>query len=84
MVYCGKTAVNNDSGKAVYVSKDELKEIKSYFGLVFRNFNLFPHYTVLKNITDAPIHVQKRDKDEVMAQAEILLKKMELSDKGDY
>lgn len=84
MIYCGKTAVSNDGGKAVYVSKDELKEIKSYFGLVFQNFNLFPHYTVLKNITDAPIHVQKRDKEEVMAQAETLLKKMGLSDKGDY
>ena len=84
MIYCGKTAVSDNDGKAVYVSKDELKEIKSYFGLVFQNFNLFPHYTVLKNITDAPIHVQKRDKGEVMAQAETLLKKMGLSDKGDY
>ena len=50
-------------------------------GLVFQNFNLFPHYSVLKNITDAPIKVQKRRKDEVYAQARRLLEKMGLSDK---
>ena len=54
------------------------------FGLVFQNFNLFPHYSVLKNIADAPIHVQKRDKDEVYAEAKELLRKMNLEDKGDY
>lgn len=84
MVYCGKTAVSDKDGKSVYASKDELKEIKSYFGLVFQNFNLFPHYTVLKNITDAPIHVQKRNKAEVMEEAKTLLDKMGLADKGDY
>lgn len=54
------------------------------YGLVFQNFNLFPHYSVLKNIADAPIHVQKRDKDEVYAEAKELLRKMNLEDKGDY
>ena len=53
------------------------------FGLVFQNFNLFPHYSVMKNITDAPIHVKKRDKNEVKAEAEELLKKMGLEDKAD-
>lgn len=51
------------------------------FGLVFQNFNLFPHHSVMKNITNAPIKVQKRDKDEVFASARELLKKMGLSDK---
>ncbi|OUQ52129.1 amino acid ABC transporter ATP-binding protein [Lachnoclostridium sp. An118] len=51
------------------------------FGLVFQNFNLFPHYSVIKNITDAPIKVQKRDKEEVFAEARALLAKMGLSDK---
>ena len=51
------------------------------FGLVFQNFNLFPHYSVMKNITDAPIKVQKRKKDEVYAQARKLLKQMGLSDR---
>ena len=52
-----------------YAPKRELKEIRSQYGLVFQNFNLFPHYSVLKNITDAPIHVQKRDKEEVYREA---------------
>ena len=53
------------------------------FGLVFQNFNLFPHYSVMKNITDAPIKVQKRKKEEVYKEARELLKKMGLSDKED-
>lgn len=53
-------------------------------GLVFQNFNLFPHFSVIKNIVDAPIKVQKRDKKEVYAQAGELLKKMGLSDKESY
>ena len=51
------------------------------FGLVFHNINLFPHYSVMKNITDAPIKVQKRKKEEVYKEARELLKKMGLSDK---
>ena len=51
------------------------------FGLVFQNFYLFPHYSVMKNITDAPIKVQKRKKEEVYAEARELLKKMGLADK---
>lgn len=51
------------------------------FGLVFQNFNLFPHHSVMKNITNAPIKVQKRDKEEVFASARELLKKMGLSEK---
>lgn len=51
------------------------------FGLVFQNFNLFPHYSVMKNITDAPIKVQKRKKSEVYDEARILLKKMGLEEK---
>ena len=50
-------------------------------GLVFQNFNLFPHFSVLKNITDAPIRVQKRKKEEVYTQARELLKKMGLADR---
>ena len=53
------------------------------FGLVFQNFNLFPHYSVMKNITDAPIKVQKRSREEVFAEARALLAKMGLSDKED-
>ena len=53
------------------------------FGLVFQNFNLFPHHSVMKNITNAPIRVQKRDKKEVFVHARDLLKKMGLEDKED-
>ena len=82
---CGiKMATNDDKFKAVYADKASLHEIRLKIGLVFQNFNLFPHYSVLKNITDAPIHVLRRDKAEVMKEAQVLLKKMGLSDKGDY
>ena len=53
------------------------------FGLVFQNFNLFPHYSVLKNIIDAPVSVQKRKKEEVVAEAKVLLEKMGLSGRED-
>ena len=53
------------------------------FGLVFQNFNLFPHHSVMKNITNAPIRVQKRDKKEVYEHARKLLGQMGLSDKED-
>ena len=80
--YSGEKAAWNDAnGKTVYASDDQLKKIKSKFGLVFQNFNLFPHYSVLKNITDAPISVQKRNPEEVFSEADALLEKMGLSDK---
>lgn len=82
--YCGKKAVSSEIGKPVYANKKELREIQNYFGLVFQNFNLFPHFSVLKNVTDAPIHTQKREKKEVFAQANELLKKMNLDTKKDY
>ena len=80
----GETACEDKDGVSVYVGKKELREIKNTYGLVFQNFNLFPHYSVLKNLTDAPIHVQKRPKDAVFAEAEKLLAQMGLSDKADY
>ncbi|SHJ76712.1 amino acid ABC transporter ATP-binding protein [Hespellia stercorisuis] len=70
---------------ATNLEKEDAGEIRyeGQFGLVFQNFNLFPHYSVLKNITDAPIRVQKRKKDEVYAEARELLKKMGLQDKEE-
>lgn len=82
--YMGATAAESDeNGVMRYVSPSELKNFKSCFGLVFQQFNLFPHYTVLKNITDAPISVQKRDKKEATEEAMRLLEKMGLSDKAN-
>lgn len=83
IVYLGKKASWAEDGKAEFPPKQELKEIQSYFGLVFQNFNLFPHMSVLQNITDAPIRVQKRNKEEVYKEARELLAKMGLSDKED-
>ena len=77
--YLGKSAVHEEDGRTVYASNAELREIRSCFGLVFQNFNLFPHYTVFKNITEAPMLIQKRDRDEVCATARDLLEKMGLA-----
>ena len=82
VIYLGKKAAwTGADGKAVYAGKKELREIQSQYGLVFQNFNLFPHYSVMKNITDAPIHVQKREKEIVYREARELLRKMGLEDK---
>lgn len=82
LAYAGNAATVNQPGEPTkYVSKKELAGVKNHFGLVFQNFNLFPHYSVLKNITDAPLHVQKRNKEEVLAEARQLLKKVGLEEK---
>ena len=80
--YMGDVAAQNDAtGKAVYASAADLRKIRSHFGLVFQNFNLFPHYTVLKNLTDAPVTVLGKSQEEAEAKARELLKKMNLADK---
>ncbi|NTV78080.1 MAG: amino acid ABC transporter ATP-binding protein [Clostridiales bacterium] len=84
LIYLGEYAArHNDHGKSVYASKKELKRIHRHFGLVFQNFNLFPHYTVLKNIMDAPMSVDKVSKQEALERAMLLLKKLGLEDKKD-
>lgn len=82
--YCGESVAKDVNGVSVYSPKNEIKKIKSYFGLVFQNFNLFPHFTVLKNVTDAPISVQKRDKAEVYKEARELLEQMSIGDKENF
>ena len=80
--YLGERAAYlGGDGKPVYPKGQDAKRIRSYFGLVFQNFNLFPHYSVIKNIVDAPIKVQRRARQEVYEEARALLKKMGLSDK---
>lgn len=76
-------AANNTKGRAVYASKRIQREAKMRFGLVFQNFNLFPHLSVMNNLTSAPIRVQKRNREEVYEQAFALLEKMGLEGKGD-
>lgn len=85
LYYLGEPAARIEGNTSVYAKNSELEKIRQSFGLVFQNFNLFPHYTVLKNITDAPIHIQKRPKNKVLQEAAELLKKMGLEEKAhDY
>ena len=83
IIYMGRKAATTVDGHAVYASKRELKEISKIFGLVFQNFNLFPHYSVLKNIMDAPVSVAHVDRNEAKERALTLLDQFGLSDKAN-
>ena len=75
----GDLAVATDAGSgAVYAKGDVPKQARSRFGLVFQNYNLFPHYTVMKNIIDAPIRVLKRPREQAEARAHELIAQMGL------
>ncbi|MDO4935585.1 MAG: amino acid ABC transporter ATP-binding protein [Phascolarctobacterium sp.] len=79
----GETLVEEASNGVVYADKQKQQEIVCKMGMVFQQFNLFPHMTVLENLIEAPVQVQKREKDEVIKEAEILLKKVGLLEKRD-
>ena len=84
LLYDGEYAAKNDAdGRSVYSGKAELKKIRSIFGLVFQSFNIFPHYSVLKNLMDPQICVLGRSKEDAQAKAIELLGKMNLSDKAE-
>jgi polar amino acid transport system ATP-binding protein len=74
---------DEESGKAVYSPAPVLQEIRRRFGLVFQNFNLFPHFSVMRNITEAPIRVAGKSREEAESEAKILLEKVGLSEKAD-
>ena len=78
ITYLDRIVAHEEEGKAVYASHKELREVRQAFGLVFQSFNLFPHFSVLRNVTDAPLKVQKRPAGEVREEALALLKKMGL------
>ena len=81
LAYGENVAAREENGKSVYAGKAALAQVRRQFGLVFQQFDLFPHYTVLKNVCDAPVLVQKRDRAEVEAEAMALLDKMGLKGK---
>ena len=84
IIYMGETAARTGAaGAAVYASPQELKHFRSYCGLVFQQFNLFPHYSILKNLIDAPMHVQGVSREEAEETAMGLLKKMGIEDKAN-
>ncbi|WP_080065677.1 amino acid ABC transporter ATP-binding protein [Ruminiclostridium hungatei] len=73
----------NANGRAEYADKKKLRDIRLKLGLVFQNFNLFPHFNVLKNITEAPVSVAGTRKQEALETALQLLEKMGLEDKAE-
>lgn len=84
LIYLDDYAAKNDeNNRSVYADKAQLKKVRSHFGLVFQSFNLFPHYSVLKNLTDAQIQVLGRSKEDAEKRGMELLGKMGLSDKAD-
>ena len=83
ILYMGERAAWMEGKKACHPGKAQMKRVQEYFGLVFQSFNLFPNYSVMKTLTDAPINIQKRNKEEVYREARELLAKMGLEDKED-
>lgn len=75
----GEIIIDNKSIKS---SKD-MAEIRGQIGMVFQNFNLFPHMTVLENIIESPVHIFKVDRSEAEKTAKELLKLVDLEDKLD-
>lgn len=81
--YMGKAVCTESENGAEYVSKAEIKEIRKCFGLVFQNFNLFPHMSVLKNITDSCVVVDHMTKEEADEKARKVLGQLGIEDKAD-
>ena len=79
----GKTLVETKNGAPVHADKDILKEILMETGFVFQNFNLFPHYSVLRNVMEAPVCVAGVPKKQAEEKARELLKKLGLETKAD-
>ena len=81
LAYGETVCAREENGRSIYEGKAALRQARRKFGLVFQQFDLFPHYTVLKNVCDAPVCVQKRDRAEVENEAAALLDKMGLKGK---
>ena len=82
--YLDETVAHTEGENVIYLHKKDMVRVKGYFGLVFQQFNLFPHFSVLENVIDAPIRVQKRNKEEVIKEGMELLKKMGLEERANF
>ncbi|WP_295161150.1 amino acid ABC transporter ATP-binding protein [Selenomonas sp. AE3005] len=80
----GRYLVQTKDGEAVYAAGREEREILASTGMVFQQFNLFPHMTVLENLLEAPMQVKGLKRSEVEPYARELLAKVGLSDRADY
>lgn len=78
---CGENLCSDDTGKVVYPDKNEFRRIRGKLCMVFQNFNLFPHLSVMENLTIAPTVVKGVSKEEAERIARELLKKVGLSSK---
>ena len=76
-------AETGPDGKARYAPPETLRRICLKMGMVFQNFNLFPHFSVLRNLTEAQVHVLKRSRPGAEQNAARLLDKVGLADKAD-
>ena len=76
-------AIEGDDGSAIYVSPEKSRQILGHMGMVFQQFNLFPHMTVMENLLEAPMQVKKQKKEEILPLAESLLQRVGLADKRD-
>ena len=73
----------NKNGKLIPVDQNQVDRIRSKLGMVFQNFNLWSHMTVLQNVIEAPIHVQKIDKELARKNGQLLLEKVGIAEKAD-
>ena len=83
LFYDGKAIFSLTEGQKKQATKEEKEEAKKLFGLVFQNFNLFPHWTVVKNVMDPLIHVQRKTKEEAEEKAKAVLSQMGLLEKAE-
>ncbi len=79
----GHTLVSMNGDTPEYASKEVQKKILMETGFVFQNFNLFPHYSVLRNVMEAPVQVAGIPKEEAREKAFGLLRKLGLEEKAD-
>jgi polar amino acid transport system ATP-binding protein len=80
-IFLGSTRVGFRSAGKIPMTARELAQVRARMGMVFQHFNLWPHLTVLENITEAPMHVLRRPRDQVVRTAEALLKRVGLIEK---
>ena len=77
------TMCSMQDGKLTYASEEQLRQITLRMGMVFQQFNLFPHMSVLQNLIDAPIRVKKMPRAQAIEKAKAMLARVGLADKAD-